>query len=121
MKITRDIGCGNGRATRMYVDCGFRPDQITGTDLRGNAVASAGKLNPASTLEHRKFVIEQADAVLKPGGYIFYYDLVNANPFAGGDRIHPDRLFGGFDIIWHPEVRDFQFIPLSQRAHLALA
>ncbi len=145
-----DIGCGNGRATRMYVDFGFRPDQITGTDLRGNAVASARKLNPAitfltqdewvsqprpakkydwislvtvissvSTLEHRKFVIEQADAVLKPGGYIFYYDLVNANPFAGGDRIHPEQLFDGFEIIWHPKVNDFKFIPPLQRAHLA--
>ncbi|MEO5713231.1 MAG: class I SAM-dependent methyltransferase [Luteolibacter sp.] len=139
-----DIGCGTGRASRMYVDLGFRPEQITGMDLREGTVRMASQLNPSiqyltqeellqqppklydwislvtvvssvSTEEDRRFVIKQADALLKPGGHLFYYDLVNANAFAGGDTIRPTRLFDGFEIIWHPRVKDSHFVPLRER------
>ena len=142
-----DIGCGTGRASRMYVDLGFMPQQITGMDLREGTVQMAGKLNPAiqyvtqeewiknpskqydwislvtvvsslSTEEDRRFVVKQANSVLKPGGYLFYYDLVRANSFAGSDLIEPAKLFDGFERIWHPRVRDFQFIPWQERARL---
>ncbi|MEO8615105.1 MAG: class I SAM-dependent methyltransferase [Luteolibacter sp.] len=142
-----DIGCGTGRASRMYVDLGFRPEQITGMDLRPGTIQMAGKLNPAiryltqeeliqdsprqydwislvtvvsslGTEEDRKFVVRQAEALLKPGGYLFYYDLVYANAFAGGDLIQPIRLFDAFENLWHPKVRDYQFIPWQERIRL---
>ncbi len=142
-----DIGCGTGRASRMYVDLGFRPEQITGMDLREGTVRMASQLNPSikyftqeellqqppklydwislvtvvssvGTDEDRRFVIKQADALLKPGGHLFYYDLVNANAFAGGDPIRPARLFDGFDLIWHPSVKDSHFVPLRERIRM---
>ena len=42
-----DIGCGTGRSTRMYIDLGIYPEQLTGVDLREGAVALAARLNPA--------------------------------------------------------------------------
>jgi SAM-dependent methyltransferase len=46
-----DLGCGNGRSARMYLDMGLHPEQISGLDLRSGAIALARKLNPAIRFE----------------------------------------------------------------------
>ena len=108
-----DVGCGNGRSTRLYLDLGLSPDQVTGLDLRPGAIALARKLNPAlgfrtydghaidspaasfnwiqlsavfSSLAdhgHRAHLAAEACRQLAPGGYLFYLDLWRANGFAG--------------------------------------
>ena len=60
-------------------------------------------------------MIQQADALLKPGGHLFCHDLVNATAFAGGDTIRPPRLFDGFEIVRHPRVKESHFVLLRER------
>jgi SAM-dependent methyltransferase len=144
-----DIGCGNGRSTRMYLDLGLRPEQITGLDIRPDAIVLARKLHPSiryltydgETLpfdvkgfnwisvttvfssispEYRRTLVNQINGMLQRGGYLFYYDMLRSNPFAGRDYIHPIQLFHSFKPLWHYTVRAYQFIPLSLRFRLFL-
>ncbi len=47
-----DIGCGNGRSSRMYIELGLHPEQIIGVDVRtGGTINLAKKLNPAIQFE----------------------------------------------------------------------
>jgi SAM-dependent methyltransferase len=144
MKVL-DLGCGNGRSTRMYIDLGFRPEQLTGLDLRAGTIELAKKLNPAinhatytgdeipltdqsfnwigittvisSIKNHdsRRQLAKQIYQKLQPGGYLFYYDLWRANPLAGGDKISPLELFSDFKKVWHTPFRSYQFIPNSEK------
>ncbi len=41
-----DVGCGNGRSTRMYLELGLRPEQLCGVDLRAGALDRARQLHP---------------------------------------------------------------------------
>jgi SAM-dependent methyltransferase len=111
-----DLGCGNGRSTRMYLDLGLRPAQVVGNDLRPNAIAQARALNPAirfelhdggslgagfnwisaatvfssvSDLAARKQIAARIWHALPPGGFLFYFDMRRANAFAGGDALTP--------------------------------
>lgn len=100
-----DIGCGNGRSTRIYIDLGLRPEQLTGIDVREGAISLASKLNPAinykttegNTLEFpdhsfnwiqlttafssipdetdRRNLAVEVNRLLAPGGYLYCYDL----------------------------------------------
>lgn len=136
-----DLGCGNGRSTRMYLDLGFRPDQLTGLDLRPNSIALASRLNPAiqfATLdgpglpypdgsvswlslctvmssilgqESRAGMAAEIRRVLAPDGFLFYFDHVRANDFAGGDRIAPAALFRPLTVHWQRDVRMKEFLP----------
>lgn len=140
-----DFGCGNGRSTRMYIDLGFRPEQLTGLDLRPGAIELAKKLNPAlryviydgqsipygrqsvtwislntvlssiKSHEGRAYLANQVYETLEPGGYLFYYDLVRANRFAGHDRMHPVMLFSSLKKLWHRSFKSYQFIPAGER------
>jgi SAM-dependent methyltransferase len=143
MKVL-DLGCGNGRSTRMYIDIGLRPEQLTGLDLRPGTIELAKKLHPninhdtydgdkmpfpdhsfnwvsittvmSSIKSHddRRYLANQIYQQLEPGGYLFYYDLWRANPFAGGDKISPKVLFSDFKEVWHTPFRSYQFIPSSE-------
>ena len=124
-----DVGCGNGRSTRMYLDLGIRPSQLTGIDLRADAVGSATELHPTisfhvtgapqrnlggpwnwiqlttvmssiADVRHRRELADEIYAALEPGGYVFYFDLVRANPFAGADEIRPIQLFTAMPVVW---------------------
>ncbi len=136
-----DLGCGNGRSTRMYTDLGLMPEQLTGLDLRPGTIELAQKLNPAihhmtydgnsipfadksfnwislttvvsSIKSHdtRQHLADQIYQKLQPGGYLFYYDLVRANKFAGGERIFPEELFFEFKTVWHSHLQSYKFIP----------
>jgi SAM-dependent methyltransferase len=140
-----DVGCGNGRSTRAYVDMGLAPGQVTGIDLRPGTIALARKLNPAITflsyqeaalpfpdgsfdwigtttvassirgLEVRQSLFDEIHAKLKPGGFLFYFDLYRANRFAGHDTMDPRRHLGRFDVLWHAPVRSYQFVPGRER------
>lgn len=137
-----DLGCGNGRSARMYLDLGLRPEQVCGLDLRPGAIALARRLNPAirfdpydggelptghnwlSTTtvlssvagrECRQAIVDSIAASLQVGGYVFYYDMRRANPFAGGDVIDPERLFRDFSLVWRQPLGRFSGIPLRDR------
>jgi len=137
-----DLGCGNGRSTRMYLDMGLEPDQLTGLDLRPGALERAQRLNPAiawrthdggqlpdggnwistttvfssvATEAARLALVGQIEAALPPGGHAFYFDARKANPFAGGDPIAPIRLFAGFEVVWRQPLGRFSSIPLRER------
>lgn len=137
-----DLGCGTGRSTRMYLDVGLRPEQVTGLDFRPATIARARKFNPAlswqvydggalptgfnfvatatvfssiSTPESREVVVARIRDGLPTGGFVFYYDLRKANDFAGGDPINPEALFGDFEILWKERLGRFSTLPLSER------
>ena len=143
-----DLGCGNGRSTRMYLDMGLHPEQLRGLDLRPGAIALARKLNPGirwelydggdlpaghnwlststvfssvATREDRQAIVARIRDSLPRGGYVFYYDLRNANPFAGGDRIEPQLLFADFSLVWGQRLGRFSSIPIKDRLRGLLA
>ena len=118
-----DVGCGNGRSSRLYLDLGLAPEQIHGVDLRPSAIAAARRLHPGirysapaldgslrppagcnwihvstvfssiRTTPHRQALAREVVDALPPGGFVLYFDLVHANDFAGGDRLAPDQHF----------------------------
>lgn len=137
-----DLGCGNGRSTRMYLDMGLHPEQLHGVDLRAGAIARARRLNPAirwdlydggalplghnwlaatcvfssvATREARETMVGQINDSLPLGGYVFYYDVRRANPFAGGDWIEPQRLFAAFRVVWSHRLGRFSTVPAKDR------
>jgi SAM-dependent methyltransferase len=137
-----DLGCGNGRSARMYLDMGLRPEQVRGLDLRPGAIALARELNPAirfdlydggelptghnwlSTTtvfssvagrEGRQAIVQRIAASLPAGGHVFYYDMRQANPFAGGDVIDPEHLFGDFELLWRRGLGRFSGVPVKDR------
>lgn len=143
-----DLGCGNGRSARVYLDLGLRPEQITGLDLRSGAIDLARKLNPAirfdlydagelpsghnwistttvfssvATREHRLEVVDRISASLPIGGYVFYYDMRKANRIAGGDLIEPRLLFRDLELVWRQRLGRFSCVPVGDRLQGILA
>jgi SAM-dependent methyltransferase len=118
-----DVGCGNGRSTRMYLDLGLGPTQITGVDLRAGALERARALHPGIAYRlhdggplpfedgsmdwislctvlssvragaERRALGGEITRVLRPGGHLFFWDLLRANDFAGGDPLRPQEIF----------------------------
>jgi SAM-dependent methyltransferase len=135
-----DLGCGNGRSTRMYLDLGLHPDQLSGVDVRPGAVDLARRLNSAIQFDvydgedipypdgtfnwihvstvfssikepgHRRQVVEQIRRKARSGGHVFYFDLVRANDFAGHDIIEPERLFDGFKVLHRHGYNSWRFM-----------
>ncbi len=125
-----DVGCGNGRSTRMYVDLGWRPEMLAGLDLRPGAVAHARSRHPTISYDRydgatipvrnrgvgwaslctvlssvrepdaRRHLIARIGESLAPGGFVFFWDLLRANPFAGGDPLDPAALFAPLTVVW---------------------
>lgn len=146
-----DVGCGNGRTTRMYLDLGLRPERLVGLDLRPGAIALAGRLNPsirfvcqegnaipfpdasfswASLItvfssiqdqESRQYLIDEIHRKLKPGGHLFYFDRCRANAFGGGGRIDPARHATAFEPVWRGRFRSFRFLPATSNWRRFLA
>jgi SAM-dependent methyltransferase len=130
-----DVGCGNGRSTRVYLDFGIRPEQLTGIDLRPAAVDMARRSHPGIRflaydgitlpleaesvdwvsvctvmssipgIERRRYLADEIVRVLAPGGNVFCWDRAVAKRFAGGDAVIPMGLFPGLDIVTDEPVR----------------
>lgn len=124
-----DVGCGNGRSSRMYLELGALPMQITGIDMRHESISWAKKIHPQVTYLHsdgfeiplqdksfewislctvmssilspeaRNILAREIFRVLSPGGHLFYWDLKKANLFAGGDMLYPEEIFSDLLII----------------------
>lgn len=135
-----DLGCGNGRSTRMYLDLGLRPEQLRGLDLRPGAIELAQRLNPSIQFDvyngrdfpfadqtfnwihlstvissireqsHRQELTDQISRKLQPGGYVFYFDLVRANDFAGHDIVYPEKLFVSFNVLFRHDYHSWRFM-----------
>jgi SAM-dependent methyltransferase len=118
-----DVGCGTGRSTRALLEFGVRPDNVLGLDLRKSAIEYARALNPAISYlaisgleswpvlegfdlcmqctafssilkrETRAAVARKMAMSVTPGGYVYWWDMIRANGFAGGDLLEPLELF----------------------------
>lgn len=136
-----DLGSGNGRSTRMYVDLGLRPEQLMGVDVRFGTIELARKLNPAirfetyegdptvfanqgfnwlsmagilstiKSMEKHQQLAEQVYQTLPPGGFLFYFDLYQGLNIVGGGRIHPLKVFSNLKKVWSSPVRSYRFMP----------
>jgi len=128
-----DVGCGIGRSGRLFVELGIVPDNILGIDIRESAIEFARRVNPAIRYQALRDLtdwpserfdlcvqctvfssipgteLRQATARLMEQsvgreGYIFWWDIQNANGFAGGDRLDPVRLFPNRKVLSSREV-----------------
>lgn len=125
-----DVGCGNGRSTRMYLDLGAMPAQLAGIDLRPVAVARARAshagirfeqydgdefpvgdasvdwvslctvLSSVRAPEGRRHIASEIHRVLRPGRHFFFWDLLRANDYAAGDALIAEDLFPEFQLVW---------------------
>ena len=123
-----DVGCGVGRSSRLLVDLGVSPQNLLAIDLRESAVLYAQQRNPAIRFRYiadfSEWPTERFDLVVQctafsslPGlnvrkqtaslmarsigasGYILWWDLLRANPFAGGGMLDPTSLFPRFRLL----------------------
>jgi SAM-dependent methyltransferase len=117
-----DVGCGVGRSSRLLVELGVSPQKLTAIDFRESAIIFARQRNPAIRFRHiadlsewprerfdlvvqctafsslpgleiRKQTASLMERSIRDGGYIFWWDLIVANSFAGGEVLDPGSLF----------------------------
>ncbi|RKY21306.1 MAG: hypothetical protein DRQ55_04805 [Planctomycetota bacterium] len=130
-----DVGCGTGRSTRMYLELGLLPQQLTGIDLRPGALSRARRVHPAIRWLHtpdeawpveagcmswaslctvlssvrapaaRRELAAQIARAVPPGGHLFFWDRTHALDFAGADRLTPGPWFEGFEPVWESPAR----------------
>jgi SAM-dependent methyltransferase len=128
-----DVGCGVGRSGRLLVELGIPPDNILGIDVRDSAIEFARRVNPAIRyralhdltdwplerfdlciqctvfssipgIELREETARLMDRSVSHDGYIFWWDTLIANGFAGGDRLDPLRFFPNRAVLYSREV-----------------
>lgn len=129
-----DVGCGNGRSTRMYLELGLKPGQLTGVDLRNGALTLAATVNPAITWREvddapwpieagsaswvslctvfssiasaadRRHLAAEITRIVSPTGQLFFWDRTHALDFAGGQPLVPADWFDGFEVIWQADA-----------------
>jgi SAM-dependent methyltransferase len=128
-----DLGCGNGRSTRVYLDFGVPPAQLTGLDLRAAAIAEAQASHPGIGFavtdgdrlpladgavdwvalctvmssvgpEGRAHLAKEVERVLAPGGCVFWWDRDTAHGFAEGANVDPSVQFPGWTQRYHEHV-----------------
>jgi SAM-dependent methyltransferase len=121
-KITvLDVGCGIGRSSRMLLELGLLPENITGIDIREDAIEYAKSVNSninfISVSSFDKWPKEKFDLVMQctafssigsvnerialakqiekymSNCYFFWWDLNRANQFAGNDLLKPEDYF----------------------------
>ena len=58
----------------------------------------------------RRHITDEIFRVLKPGGHVFFWDLLRANDFAGGDALVAEELFPECTLAWDRKtiVRGFR-------------
>jgi ubiquinone/menaquinone biosynthesis C-methylase UbiE len=120
-----EVGCGSGRLLRACLDLGAAPKDLFGVDLRPDAIAQACELAPHLDFRlgdgiNLPFNDNQFDLVmqfvcfssvflqplrerlagemlrvLKPGGYVFWWDVATTVNRAAPERLDPRCLFAG--------------------------
>jgi ubiquinone/menaquinone biosynthesis C-methylase UbiE len=120
-----DVGCGKGRFLRACLDMGASPENLFGVDLYSRAIDEARELSPHlhfqasngtdldfpdgkfdlltqfvafSSIFNDKLRTRLASEmirVLKPGGYIFWWDLMQTVERSSQDQLRPQELFPG--------------------------
>ena len=48
----------------------------------------------------RRHVASELRRVLSPGGHLFFWDLIRANDYAGGDALVAEDIFAAFTPVW---------------------
>lgn len=128
-----DVGCGVGRSSRLLVDLGVKPENLLGIDFRESAIAFARQQNTAirfrsvsglddwpdetfdlvvqctvfSSIPSPSFRVQTAalmERSVGKDGYVLWWDLLKANPFAGGDPLNPIDLFGTRELLYSRRV-----------------
>ena len=128
-----DVGAGVGRSSRLLVELGVMPHNIVSIDLRADALIHAKKLNPAINTralhgledwpkekfdlciqctafssipgeQLRQNTAKLMQQSLVPNGYIFWWDCLSGNDFAGGGQLVPEKLFGTNKALYRREV-----------------
>ena len=136
-----DVGCGDGGLAKVAREGGLQPVQWLGIDLDPEAVATAGDASPwatfvvgsadrvqqpdatfdvavASTLfsslptdDLEAGVANEVHRLLRPGGWLIWYDLRYSNPrnpaVHGVSPARLRRLFPG----WRTELRSMTLLP----------
>jgi ubiquinone/menaquinone biosynthesis C-methylase UbiE len=118
-----DVGCGQGRMLRACLDMGSSPENLTGVDLQPSRIEEARRLSPqldfrlgnGTDLEFpdrqfdlvmqfvvfssifspalRRRLASEMARVLKPGGYIFWWDCVKTVEGKNAQELVPQELF----------------------------
>jgi SAM-dependent methyltransferase len=118
-----DVGCGIGRSTRSLLEFGLKPENLMGIDLRATAIEQARRLNPAIPfrtvngfddwplqsefdlclqctvfssipgIERRQATARMMRKAVGSEGFIFWWDRLTANDFAGNDPLDPAAFF----------------------------
>jgi SAM-dependent methyltransferase len=117
-----DVGCGIGHSSQLLVELGVPPLNLLAIDFREPAILDARKRNPAIRFRQiadlsgwprdrfdlvvqctafsslpgpklRKQTASLMERSIGDGGYIFWWDLLHANPFADGEELDPKSLF----------------------------
>jgi SAM-dependent methyltransferase len=127
-----DVGCGSGRMVRACLDLGAAPGDVIGVDLQTNRIEEARRLSPhldfrvsngtdldfpdeafdlvmqfvvfssifAENLRQR--LASEMVRVLKPGGYIFWWDCIKTVQGQGAQALVPQELFPGMSAVSLP-------------------
>jgi len=139
-----DVGCGVGRSSRLLVDLGISPQNLLAIDFRESAIIHARQRNPAIRFRHiadlsewptesfdlivqctafsslpgpklRKQAASLMERSIGEGGYIFWWDLLLANTFAGGEMLDPGSLFPHFQHVRERQVSIYPDLSESLR------
>jgi SAM-dependent methyltransferase len=120
-----DVGCGQGRMVRACLDLGARPEDLVGVDVRASAIEEARRLSPHLAFrvgdgvsldfpdhsfdlvmqfvvfssiflgELREHLAREMRRVLRPRGFIFWWDLKKTVHDPSPAELVPQRLFPG--------------------------
>jgi SAM-dependent methyltransferase len=123
-----DVGCGRGRMLRACLDLGASPENLIGVDLLSNRVEEARRLSPqidfrvanGRDLEFpddefdlvmqfvvfssipgenlRQRLASEMLRVLKPDGYIFWWDCIRTVAGQNAQPLVPQELFPGVPV-----------------------
>lgn len=130
-----DLGCGNGRSTRAYLEFGLKPNQLCGLDFRAGAIAMARQMHPAirydvqmdgrlpfadgtvgwlslcmvvSSIQDpadRRSLAAEVSRVLRPGGHLFYIDHPYTSDAVGLTPLDPGTIFTPLKLRWQKQLR----------------
>jgi SAM-dependent methyltransferase len=123
-----DVGCGDGRLLRQFLDLGALPEDLSGVEIRDQAVEVSRRLSPHinvvlgtgvdlpfpdSTFDLvtqfvvfssmpeprlREQIAREIIRVLKPGGYIFWWDCRTTMIGRLRQPVDPRDLFPGLPV-----------------------